>query len=214
MAGMSFDEAPRIHLGSLLRSGSDVSAEGHVQALHYHQGNQAETLEFAEPAEYEVTVNALQGNEFWLQGQLDAVLKMECARCLRPVQVPLSLKLGTLMRFDPATAEPYLEEADTGEELLVFGDPDLDLSGYLAESVLLQAPLSVLHDPACKGLCQACGHDLNEPGCGLTGGQPCLHAQVPIETIDERNLEADHAGSQHARQNPFAALQGLDLPDE
>ena len=66
----------------------------------------------------------------------------------------LELKLGTLMQYRPAVLEPFLEEAETGEELLVFGNPDLDLSSYLAEMTLLGSPLSVLHDPHCKGLCQ------------------------------------------------------------
>ncbi len=205
---MSFHEqAPRIHLGTLLRFGGDASADGELQTLHYEQGGQPETLHFAEPAHYDIQVHALQGNEFWLQGHMDTVLEMECARCLRPVQVPLDISLGTLMRYDPSADQPYLEEADTGEELLVFGDPDLDLSNYLAESLLLEAPLSVLHDPHCLGLCQVCGHDLNEG--------PCEHsASVPVETLDERNLQAEHEGKQHARQNPFLALQSLNFPDE
>lgn len=203
---MSVEETPRIHLGSLLRVSGDASASGELASLHYLQGGRSETITFAESAHYQVDVNTLQGDEFWLQGQLDATLTMDCARCLRPVAVPLHLKLGTLMRFDPSAAEPYLEEADSGEEVLVFGVPDLDLSGYFAESLLLQAPLSVLHDPECKGLCQVCGHDLNEG--------PCEHsAQVPVEDASEGQL-AEHVGRQHARQHPFAALQGLTLPEE
>ncbi|MFC6592259.1 YceD family protein [Deinococcus lacus] len=98
-----------------------------------------------------------------------------------------------------------MEEAESGEEVLVFGDPNLDLSEYLAETALLSAPLSVLHAPDCKGLCQVCGHDLNEG--------PCEHsAQVPVEEI-EMGLGAPE-GQAHSRQNPFAALSQLDLPDE
>ncbi|TSA86191.1 DUF177 domain-containing protein [Deinococcus detaillensis] len=204
---MTSSLSPRVHLGTLLRQMGDVSASGELAELHYEQGGDQQSMRFAKPAPYRVSVNALQGNEFWLQGQFEPTLEMECARCLRPVAVPLSLKLGTLMRYDPAAQTPYLEEADTGEEILVFGEPDLNLSNYLAETTLLEAPLSVLHDAACKGLCQVCGHDLNEG--------PCEHsAGVPIEESSERFLEAEHEGKQHARQTPFAALRGLELPDE
>lgn len=200
-------QTPRIHLGTLLRQMGDAEASGELTELRYEQGQETQTMRFAEPAFYEVSVNALQGNEFWLQGSFEATLEMDCARCLRPVEVPIELKLGTLMRYDPAAQTPYLEEADTGEEILVFGDPDLDLSNYLAETTLLEAPLSVLHDDACRGLCQVCGHDLNDG--------PCEHsASVPIEDDSERFLEAQHEGKQHARQNPFTALRGLELPDE
>ncbi|AWN24662.1 hypothetical protein DKM44_12105 [Deinococcus irradiatisoli] len=199
--------SPRIHLGTLLRQMGDASASGEVTELRYEQGGGAQTMRFTEPAPFRISVNSLQGNEFWLQGKFEPTLSLECARCLRPVAVPLSLKLGTLMRYEPSAQAPYLEEADTGEEILVFGDPDLDLSNYLAESTLLEAPLTVLHDEACKGLCQVCGHDLNDG--------PCEHsAAVPIEDDSERFLEAQHEGKQHARQNPFLALQSLELPDE
>lgn len=198
---------PRIHLGTLLRQPGDAEASGEVTGLRYEQGGEPLSMQFAEAAPFEVSVNSLAGNEFWLQGSFEPTLELDCARCLRPVLLPLSLRLGTLLRYDPAAEAPYLEEAETGEEILVFGDPDLDLSNYLAESTLLESPLSVLHDPKCKGLCQVCGHDLN------TG--PCEHrAAVPIEDHSERLLEAEHEGIQHARQNPFMALRGLELPDE
>lgn len=199
-------DSPRIHLGSLLRSSTeDAHAEGSLDHLQYEQGRALHTLRFAEPAPFEVDVNALGSNEMYLQGTFEPVLIMECARCLREVHVPLEISLGTLMRYDPSADAPYLEEAETGEEVLVFGDPNLDLSAYLAETTLLSAPLSVLHDEECRGLCQVCGHDLNDG--------PCEHmAQVPVEEIDDQLGTPE--GSLHARQNPFAALADLKLPEE
>lgn len=199
------NDQPRIHLGSLLRSDADAHASGELDYLDYHQGNEAHTLKFAAPAEYSVDVNSLGGDEMYLQGTFSPTLVMECARCLRDVEVPLDIQLGTLMRFDPSVARPYLDEAESGEEILLFGEPDLDLSDYLAETALLSAPLSVLHAPDCKGLCQVCGHDLNEG--------PCEHmAQVPVEEIDD-DLGIPE-GTVHAKQNPFAALKDLELPEE
>ncbi|WP_216329474.1 DUF177 domain-containing protein [Deinococcus aestuarii] len=198
-------DTPRLHLGSLLRTSSDAHAAGSLGHLSYEQGSETQTLRFVRPAPFRVDVNPLGGNEMYLQGTFAPTLVMECARCLRDVEVPLDLRLGTLLRYDPSVAEPHLEEAETGEEVLVFGDPDLDLSAYLAETALLQAPLTVLHAPDCKGLCQVCGHDLNEG--------PCEHmAQVPVEEIDD--LLGSPEGSVHATQNPFAALRDLKLPED
>ncbi|WP_034387898.1 DUF177 domain-containing protein [Deinococcus sp. YIM 77859] len=198
-------DAPRIHLGSLLRTSSDAHTTGELDHLTYEQGGQEQILRFARPAPFDVNVNSLGGNEMYLQGYFHPVVVMECARCLREVEVPLQLKLGTLLRYDPAVDAPFLEEAESGEEVLVFGDPDLDLSAYLAETALLAAPLSVLHAPDCKGLCQVCGHDLNEG--------PCEHsAQVPVEKIDDELGNPE--GTVHARQNPFAALRDLKLPED
>lgn len=198
-------DTPRIHLGSLLRMASDAQAAGNLDHLSYEQGGQEQILRFARPARFEVAAHSLGGNQMYLLGHFNPVVVMECARCLRAVEVPLTLKLGTLLRYDPSVDAPYLEEAESGEEVLVFGDPDLDLSAYLAETALLAAPLSVLHAPDCKGLCQVCGHDLNEG--------PCEHmAQVPIEEIDDELGTPE--GTVHAKQNPFAALRDLKLPED
>ncbi|WP_188974043.1 DUF177 domain-containing protein [Deinococcus aerolatus] len=198
-------DSPLIHLGSLMRSTEDTHAEGELDHLNYEQGGKPQTLTFAEPAPYEISVNSLGGNEMYLQGSFEPTVTMDCARCLREVDVPLELQLGTLLRYEPSTDAPYLEEAETGEEVLVFGDPALDLSGYLAEITLLASPLSVLHAPDCKGLCQVCGHDLNDG--------PCAHmAAVPVEEIDD-DLGIP-LGSGHAKQTPFAGLRDLDLPEE
>jgi uncharacterized protein len=199
------NDSPRIHLGSLLRSSEDAHAEGTLDHLHYEQGGQPQTLTFTEPAAYDIDVNALSGNEMYLQGTFEPTVVMECARCLRDVAVPLELTLGTLMRYEPSADAPYLEEAETGEEVLVFGDPNLDLSSYLAETTLLQSPLSVLHDPECRGLCQVCGQDLNEGSCEHM-------AAVPVEEIDD-DLGIPE-GTTHARQTPFAALRDLKLPED
>lgn len=188
---------PQLHLGALLRTSQDVHAEGEVTELHYGDG---QVLTFTEPAPYRVDINSVGGDDFYLQGYFNPTIQSECARCLRPVELPLDLKLGTLMRFDPSVEVPYLEEAESGEELLMFGEPQLDLSDFLAETALVSLPLVVLHAPDCKGLCQVCGHDLNEG--------PCEHrVAVPIE--DEEALRR-----MTSADNPFAALRGLDVPDE
>lgn len=191
---------PQVHLGQLLRTGQDAHAEGEVQELRYEQGG-PQVLTFAEPAPYRVDINGVGGDDFYLQGYFQPTLNTECARCLRPVELPLDLPLGMLMRFDPSVEQPYIEEAESGEELLMFGEPLLDLSGFLAETALISVPLVVLHSPDCKGLCQVCGQDLNEALCEHV-------AAVPIEDeAQARQILADAADS------PFAALRGLDLPD-
>ncbi|WP_027483838.1 DUF177 domain-containing protein [Deinococcus pimensis] len=193
------DSAPTINLSSLLRSLGDTSVSGELTSLRYEQGGEQHTLEFTEPAPYKVEVHTIGGDgEFWLSGRFRPTLQMECARCLRPVSVPLDLELGTLLRYDPATVTPHLEETEEGEEHLVFGLPSLDLSDFLAETTIVEAPLSVLHDPDCKGLCQVCGQDLNEGTCEHA-------ARVPVVEPDQITLERE--------ESPFAALRGLDLPD-
>ncbi len=194
-AGMN-EPSPTINLASLLRGAGDASVRGELSELTYQQNGVEQTLRFARPSPYTVNVNTLGGNDFWLSGRFSPSLTLECARCLRPVEVPLNLKLGTILRYQPGVERPHIGEAESGEEVLLFGAPTLDLSAYFAESALVEGPLSVLHDEACQGLCQVCGADLND--------EICEHAaHVPVE-----------ADAPHAVSSPFAALSGLDLPDE
>lgn len=193
------NDAPIIHLGALLRSGEDAHLEGEVAQLHYDQGG-ARTLKFTQPAPYRIDVNDIGGEDMYLQGRFQPTLELECARCLRPVEVPLDLDLGMILRYDHTAEEPYIDAAESGEELLLFGEPQLDLSSYLAETALVNTPLVVLHSPDCKGLCQVCGQDLNEALCEHV-------AIVPIEAEDVVAAQARQGN------NPFAALQDLDLPE-
>ena len=197
---VSFDN-PSIHLGKLLRSSGEATAEGEFSKLAYIQGTEQAVLETREPAYYEVEVHTVNDDDFWLMGRIEAVVLQECSRCLRPVEMPLEVTLGTLLRFDPKIEVPFLDEDESGQEVWVFNESVLELSAYFAESILMALPLSVLHDPECKGLCSKCGIDLND---GLCGKPDCIHtAQTKLE---ERKTSD--------KPNPFAVLSGLELPDE
>lgn len=195
---------PRIHLGTVLRTGEAAKAAGELTELHYEQGGEDRVLQFVQPAAYRLEVQSLGGDELYLKGQFNPTMTAECARCLCDVNVPLQIQLGTMMRYQPSQKAPYLDEGESGEEVLVVGNTDLDLSHYLAETALLSMPLVVLHAPDCKGLCQKCGDDLNNP----SPESSCDHmAPVKLnewhDNDDEMIEETD---------NPFAVLKNLTLP--
>jgi len=197
---VSFDN-PSIHLGKLLRSSGEASVEGEFSRLAYTQNDVPAVLETREPAFYEVEVHTVDDNDFWLHGRIEALVLQECSRCLRPVDVPLEVTLGTLLRFDPKIEIPFLDEDESGQEVWVFNETVLELSPYFAESIFMALPLRVLHSPDCKGLCSACGVDLNE---GLCGKPNCIFTSVP----QAAPVKASE------KPNPFAVLSSLELPDE
>ena len=47
----------------------------------------------------------------------------------------------------------------------------IDLSGPIADAVIMDTPFVVLCRPDCKGLCPRCGKDLNEGAAGLSARQ-------------------------------------------
>jgi uncharacterized protein len=55
---------------------------------------------------------------------------------------------------------------EDGEEILLFGHPDLELGPLLSEAFALELPYTALCKEDCKGLCPVCGANRNEMDCG------------------------------------------------
>jgi uncharacterized protein len=87
-----------------------------------------------------------------VQGTLELGVGDECYRCLEPVQRTIDLELEELFAFPPSS----IAEFSVGE------DAYLDLGPLLREEVLIADTQGVLCRPDCKGLCPACGANLNE----------------------------------------------------
>ncbi len=101
-----------------------------------------------------------EGKYFW-HARMDTRLRMECRRCLTPVEVPLSQELELLF----AAEEESLEE-DVGCYSIPSRAREVDLRGALREELLLAVPQFVECRPDCRGLCPECGANLNAGPCG------------------------------------------------
>jgi uncharacterized protein len=108
-------------------------------------------------------------NHVDLRLQVETVGQFVCDRCARDFERPFSVpvRVQVMMR----NAADALEEEEEG---LLFVGPNAetaDLSDDIAQALLLDLPIQVLHAPDCKGLCPRCYVDLNEeehePGCPL-----------------------------------------------
>ncbi len=82
-----------------------------------------------------------------------------CARCLR--EVVLNLRAEE-QEFVPTSKEGW-DEADVSDFV---EDMVVDLSGLVREAIVLATPARIVCREECLGLCQLCGHDLNEGPCG------------------------------------------------
>ncbi|HEX2863219.1 MAG TPA: DUF177 domain-containing protein, partial [Deinococcales bacterium] len=155
-----------------------------------------EPIPLAGPAHWRATVTHVGADEFWMSGRVTGQAILECSRCLEPVTVDVNASLATLMRHDARANAPHVEYGDDDQEVLVFGEPLLDLTPVLSEAFALQLPEIVLHDPNCKGLCAVCGANLNHlaPETCAVGREDCPH-------------RPGHAEEAHG--SPFSALKGL-----
>lgn len=98
-----------------------------------------------------------------VQGALILGVEDECYRCLEPVQREIKLDIEELFAYPPST----IAEFSIGEDAM------LDLAPLLRDEVLIADTYGVLCRPDCKGLCPACGTNLND------GPHQCAEAIDP-----------------------------------
>jgi len=94
----------------------------------------------------------------YIMGELFSNMDVECARCLDPVSVPISIELDEMYHYPPQTAP--VGEYFVGE------DGFIDMAPLVRQLSLLAAPMQPICREDCQGLCIECGHNLNESDCG------------------------------------------------
>lgn len=99
-----------------------------------------------------------------VDGQLTIDLELACSRCLEPTKEHTVISFSE--QFKPVESiEDTDEEEEADSEFIEVATDKLDLLPYLEESLLLFMPFAPLCADDCKGLCQHCGHNLNEGLC-------------------------------------------------
>ncbi len=92
-----------------------------------------------------------------LQVAFQALIDLECVRCLTEFQQTLNIEYTELYAF----SQRYM--TDSG--LIMPETGIIDLAPVLRDYILLEIPISPLCRPDCKGLCPICGNNLNESTC-------------------------------------------------
>ena len=92
-----------------------------------------------------------------MQVDSQAMVNLECVRCLTSFQQTLNIDFTELYAF----SQRYV--TDSG--LIMPETGIIDLNPVLREYILLEIPISPLCRPDCKGLCPICGNTLNESTC-------------------------------------------------
>ena len=101
------------------------------------------------------------------QGRVEAVVELECARCLRPHRITLDIRVErecSLEQIDDP--ESYVERDDELPPIPIVNGDEIDLGELVRQLIILHTPPRSLCRPDCKGLCPTCGADLNEGPCG------------------------------------------------
>lgn len=94
-----------------------------------------------------------------VRGEAAASMRLQCNRCLAPT--PFEAVAPVLLVYGETPPDEDDEEA-----LPITPDGEIDLAGALRDELSLSVPLAPLCSRACRGLCPACGSDLNTEPCG------------------------------------------------
>jgi uncharacterized protein len=133
---------------------------------------------------------ASTGRGILARGHITTALPETCSRCLTSVtsRVEVDIEEEALPSVDIDTGLPVDTEAEPGT-LRIDDHHELDLSEAVREAISLAEPIIVLCRPDCRGLCLACGADLNADPSHDHGADeldPRLSALVAIrERLDE-----------------------------
>ena len=103
-----------------------------------------------------------------LEARLATELAGECARCLRPLVTPVSLRIDeeVLPTIDLGSGQVIpIEEGADPEGPRLTDHHELELRPLVMEAISLAEPIAPLCEPDCPGLCLECGQPI-EPGHG------------------------------------------------
>lgn len=138
---------------------------------------------FREPLQVSGTVRNMAG-ALELEGKAEGELTTRCDRCLKPLRLPFTVPVRTLL------AEELANEADTdSDEIVLLEDGGVDLDELFTTECVLAVDGKHLCRPECKGLCPTCGKDLNDGPCG------CKKELDPRFAVLAKLLDTDETSS-------------------
>ena len=131
----------------------NLATAGRAEVLHEHRG----------PRDIVADIR--------LRGHFAGNFQVPCARCVEPVEIPLSAEFDLIFR--PAEADTDAPERSITApetEIGYYQGDSLLLEDVLREQVLLSLPVRTLCKPDCKGLCPRCGENRNSQMCNCEVG--------------------------------------------
>ena len=146
-----------IDFGSDVRQVGSLQTEGRAELIREHHGGH----------------HAI--DDIRLVGKLDGRVETCCARCLEPVEIPVSRSFDLLYRpleSEKGAEEVAINEAET--EIGYYSGEGMDLEDSLCEQILLAVPIKTLCRYDCKGLCLTCGANRNQQLCDCSQAKPDL----------------------------------------
>lgn len=114
-----------------------------------------------------------------ITGTLDAKLKVECIRCLKPFYESVVIELEDTINLPGADLTPE-------RPVRVAEDGWVDLSPLVRESAWIAVPVKPICSPDCQGICPDCGGNINLGECTCEKTAPIDPRWGVLQTLLEK----------------------------
>jgi uncharacterized protein len=142
-----------VELGEEAEQIGELATAGSAEVIHEHRG----------PKDVVADIR--------LRGRYAGQFRVPCARCIEPVEIPVSAEFDLIFRPIGADADAPERSITAPEtEIGYYQKDSLLLEDVLREQVLLSLPVRTLCKPDCKGLCPRCGANRNLQTCSCEEG--------------------------------------------
>ncbi|MGA3129427.1 MAG: DUF177 domain-containing protein [Terracidiphilus sp.] len=142
-----------VDYGDEAEQSGDLATSGSAEVIHEHRG----------PKDIVPDIR--------LRGRFAGAFQIPCARCIEPVEIPVSAEFDLIFRpLDADTDVPERSITSSETEIGYYQGGSLLLEDVLREQVLLSLPVRTLCKPDCKGLCPHCGANRNLQPCSCEQG--------------------------------------------
>jgi uncharacterized protein len=144
---------------------------------------------FSAPINTTLNVSRI-GDMIDVKGKLETTVHLSCSRCLNEYETALKSRFNLTyvnhLPVEPEDVEPKEIEITAQEMgLIYFQGEEINLQDGIQEQVVMAFPIRALCREECKGLCAACGADLNQGDCG------CDRKPVSNKFAVLKNLKLD-----------------------
>jgi len=104
--------------------------------------------------------------DIFLLGRVQALLHLQCSRCLEDFSLEKEMDLNVLLRRGSLASTLKDPEGDAaeGETVFIEGD-EICVGEILAQEILLELPMKPLCHDECPGLCPECGAPAGSSEC-------------------------------------------------
>ncbi|MBV9080079.1 MAG: DUF177 domain-containing protein [Elusimicrobia bacterium] len=131
-------------LVSEIRDARVVEREDSVKAEDL-LGPAPEMVAFHHPVTSKVQARMTRDGEIIFSGHVKTVISYQCSRCLDVFDRPIDLEFQQVVPVED--------------------QQEIDMSGEIRETILVDLPVRALCREACRGICPICGTNLNKSSC-------------------------------------------------